>query len=66
MPPVLLRAIGAALVVSIVPAVASAGTGRRHGKLAEFLAPEPGRTLCVARRYDDDHLRAHPRQRSPR
>jgi hypothetical protein len=31
--------------------------------LTALLAPEAGNKACYSRRYDDAHLKAHPRQR---
>jgi len=64
-----MRLVLIAGIMSVV-LLATAGSGAaqpvpsgEEGELSNFLPPVPGTRICFSRRYDADHLKAHPKQK---
>jgi hypothetical protein len=58
-----MRFLPLAVFIGCWPAAAGAFDDAPFRALAPVLAPKPGAKVCFERRYDADHLRAHPRQK---
>jgi hypothetical protein len=58
-----MRVIPLSLLIGLWPAAANAFDDPQLKALAPILAPEPGARICLHRRYDADHMGAHPRQK---
>lgn len=58
-----LPALALGLSLQVLPAAAQPVPPGREGALAHLVPPEPGARACYERRYEADHLEAHPRQR---
>ena len=60
--PVLALAAAAVMAAPAAPIHAQAVEPGQEGRLAEILAPEPGKHVCFGRDYDAAHMAAHPGQ----